>query len=153
MRVIEQGQENVVEGTQKVELRQSGYDAGTIELVPADDISPAVWTIKVTDLSASGPDADVSKSPDMTGKIKNGSERRLAFTDYLTAAQVAHWLKVQLSRKASPAPKVTVEDPDTHMTFTLPVKSTLTPFKRTDNECSAPEHFEAPAPPSRSTKS
>jgi hypothetical protein len=148
-RVITVGNENIVEGNQEVELRQNGYDAGTVEIVPADDISPAVWTIKVT-AGTKPPDDD---SDDLTGKVLNGSERRLVFTDYVTASQLAHWLKVQLAKPGKSNPdgsKVENSDPvsSDNFTFLVTAGKTLTPFKHTKNDCPDPEQLSRTTSPS-----
>jgi len=36
-------------------------------------------------------------APDLKAQIDKGSARKLVFTDYLTASELAHWLKIQLA--------------------------------------------------------
>ena len=139
-RVITQYRDHIIEGNQDVQLRRNGYDAGIVEIVPADDISPAVWTIKVT----KGGDPLNDQSPDLAGMVTNGSARRLVFTDYLTASQLAHWLKVKLAK-----PQMADTDPTSdNMTFLVRAGPTLTPYKTTAPECPFPEPLPLPPPPS-----
>ena len=126
-RTITKGRQNYVEGLQEVELIRDGYDAGKVEIVAADDIAPAVWSIKVTDSSDTGPVTD--DKPDLKGQTENGSARRLVFTDYLTASELAHWLKTQLAAKPHSEPRLKT------MTFHADPRKTLTPFKHGANDC------------------
>jgi hypothetical protein len=52
-----------------------------IPIVPADDVSPAVWYIKTEDGAA------------IKAESGAGSARRLVFTDYTVASDVIHWIK------------------------------------------------------------
>jgi hypothetical protein len=52
-----------------------------IPIVPADDVSPAVWYIKTEEGAAVKADSGT------------GSPRRLVFTDYTVASDVIHWIK------------------------------------------------------------
>jgi hypothetical protein len=127
-RTITNGRQNYVEGMQEIELIQDGYDAGKVEIVPADDIAPAVWSIKVTDASQDkGPVTD--DMPNLTGQIENGSARKLVFTDYLTASELTHWLKTQLAANPDAEPRIRT------MTFHVAATKTLTPFKHGANDC------------------
>lgn len=125
LRNIKNGRKNLLEGLQQVELRQDGFSAGTVDIVPADDIAPAVWSIKVTDSSTKTPVAD--EAPDLFAQIDKGSRRKLAFTDYLTASELAHWLKTQMAAGAEPRLQ--------NMMFLVDSNKTLTPFKHVTDDC------------------
>ena len=130
IRTIKKRRDSFVEGDQTVDLVKDSYDVGPVVLVPADDISPAVWTIKKTDPNKkSAEDGD----EDVTAKLQNGTERRLVFTDALTATQVAHWIKLQLSKTD---PHLT--DQSSNLAFIASKDSTLTPFKHVPNDCKKP---------------
>ena len=93
-----------MEGLQEVELRQDESSARTVGIVPADDVSPAVWSIKVTDAKAKQPVTD--NEPDLFAQIDKGSARKLVFTDYLTASELAHWLKKQMDAGTRVEPRL-----------------------------------------------
>jgi hypothetical protein len=131
MRNIANGRENLLEGSQQVALSQDADSADTVDIVPADDIAPAVWSIKVTDAK---PDARANlpvtaDASDLFAQIDNGSPRKLVFTDYLTASELAHWLKTQLAASPRREPKLK------KMTFHIDSTKTLTPFKNVTNDC------------------
>jgi hypothetical protein len=107
-----------------VELRQDVFDARTVEIVPADDIAPAVWSIKVTKAKQS----IEGDTPDLAAQIDNGSRRKLAFTDFLTASSLAHWLKTQMAAGTG-SPRLQ------KMTFQVDPSDTLTPFKHVRDDC------------------
>jgi hypothetical protein len=126
-RNIISGRGNLLEGLQKVELRQDVFDAGTVDIVPADDIAPAVWSIKVTDARAKEPVTD--DAPDLFAQINKGSARKLAFTNYLTASELVHWLKTQMAAGTRGEPSLQ------KMTFHVDSSKTLTPFKHITDDC------------------
>jgi hypothetical protein len=127
IRNIKSGRQNYLEGLQQVELSQEGYNAEAVDIVPADDIAPAVWSIKVTDAKAKPPVTD--DTPDLTAQIDKGSVRKLVFTDYLTTSELAHWLKTQMATSTGPDPRLKT------MTFHVDSGKTLTPFKHVVNDC------------------
>jgi hypothetical protein len=104
LRTIKNGRRNLLEGLQEVELRQDESSARTVGIVPADDVSPAVWSIKVTDAKAKQPVTD--NEPDLFAQIDKGSARKLVFTDYLTASELAHWLKKQMAAGTRVEPRL-----------------------------------------------
>lgn len=125
IRNITKGRQNYVEGMQQVELSKEGYNAGKVQIVPADDIAPAVWSIKVTDAADRAPVVD--DKPDLTGQVEHARPRRLVFTDYLTASELAHWLKTKMA---------TGDDPTVgKMKFNVDPGKTLTPFKHVTDDC------------------
>jgi hypothetical protein len=141
LRKIKNGGRNSLEGLQEVELRQDESSARTVDIVPADDVAPAVWSIKVTDARAKQPVID--NEPDLFAQIDKGSARKLVFTDYLTASELAHWLKAQMAAGTRAEPRLN------KMTFRVNGLSaakphpergdttgkTLTPFKHVRDDC------------------
>jgi hypothetical protein len=119
LRTIKSGRRNLLEGLQQVELRQDEFSAETVNIVPADDIAPAVCSIKVTDARAKRPVTD--DAPDLFAQLDKGSARKLAFTDYLTASELAHWLKTQMAAGTRGEPRLQ------KMTFHVDSRKTLTP--------------------------
>jgi hypothetical protein len=123
IRKITKGRANYTEGLQKIVLEQNGYDAKSADVVPADDIAPAVWSIKVTKNDGKTPVTD--SSPSLTGQSAHGNARKLVFTDYLTASELAHYLKGHVGP----------ENGIKTLTFHFDESETLTPFKHTSNDC------------------
>jgi hypothetical protein len=104
-RVITQNRASYDEGAQSVELRKQaskissapnrncdpGRTGGSpttdcvigtlVPIVPADDVSPAVWSIK----------DECGKV--LSGRSGSGTPRKLVFTDYTTASDLVHWIK------------------------------------------------------------
>jgi hypothetical protein len=127
MRNIKSGRSNLLEGLQQVELLQEESDAQAVDIVPADDISPAVWSIKVTDPKAKQPITD--DASDLSAQIDRASARKLVFTDYLTASELVHWLKTQMAAGTGSEPRLR------KMTFHVNSGQTLTPFKHVRDDC------------------
>ena len=132
VRQIEKGRQNYVEGAQQVKLIKGGYDAQSVNIVDADDIAPAVWSVKVTDAANPSPATDTS--PDLVGLIEHGTPRRLVFTDYLTATALAHWVKAQLANAPAREPVLN------GLSFQVDPSKALTPFKHTRNDCEPLPH-------------
>jgi hypothetical protein len=128
VRHITSGRENLIEGLQQVELKQdASASAQAVPIVPADDIAPAVWSIKVTDEKTRHPATDGAL--DLKARIDNGSARKLVFTDYLIASELTHWLKTQLAAGTGAQPRLN------KMTFMVDANNTLTPFKHVADDC------------------
>jgi hypothetical protein len=127
MRQITSGRQHVMEGRQQIEISKDAYDAEEVEIVPADDIAPAVWSIKLTD----GEEMASQKSHDLAARVGDSNERPLVFTDFLTASELSHWLKDQLANTPAKPPGVG------NMTFPglTDAKKRLTPYKYRENDC------------------
>jgi hypothetical protein len=133
LRKIKSGRQNTIEGLQEVELHEDADNAHEVEVVPADDIAPAVWSIKVSD-HADGSKLVTDDVPDLMGKADDATPRKLVFTDYLTASELVHWLKLRMAAKNSNAPGLKMmlyAGPDQPLTS----EKTLTPFKHVANDC------------------
>jgi hypothetical protein len=126
------GRNHLQEGQQTVELLRELYEPpDDVEIVPADDISPAVWSILIRpndeELAAS------DKQTYVKAKAKNGSFRQLVFTGHEIASELTHWLK-----SATPS----VDDQKVHLgdlTFDVDVSKTLVPVKTTKEDCGKPD--------------
>jgi len=77
------------ESRQDVALVQDAEEKHDVEIVPADDVSPAVWSINIIKHDHDGK----TTSGPLTGKVDDGSERRFVFTDYGQATKFAHWVR------------------------------------------------------------
>ena len=94
------------EAHQEVELLRKAEMPKDIEIVPADDVSPAVWRLK---LLPGAPDQ--SRTPNansrtaMQGEMLQGHAdeqsplRDIVFTDYGQASAMAHWIRYHYKEK------------------------------------------------------
>ena len=80
------------ESRQDVAVSQDGEKKRDIEIVPADDVSPAVWSIKFVSHEAHG-SGNPGLETYLAGSVDDGVQRGLVFTDYGQAAQLAHWVR------------------------------------------------------------
>jgi hypothetical protein len=136
-RNIKNGRRNVLEGLQEVELRRGESSPEPVDVVPADDVAPAVWSVKVTDANATQPITD--KALDLFAQIDSGSARKLVFTDYLTASELAHWLKRCMAAGAGSNPRMD----KMKMTFIVDKSKTLTSFKHVTDDCKSAQQMTA----------
>jgi hypothetical protein len=123
------------ESQQDVELIRGGEDKADVEVTSADEVSPAVWSLRICDTS----DCDAERpNPLKAMATRKGTKRQtstgvmrdVVFTDYGKAVNVAHWLRSTQQKT-----------PDrSDYTFNYPSdapnsKQALVPFKNTRNEC------------------
>jgi hypothetical protein len=86
-RQIVRGGDQYQEGLQHVQLTKNADGIREVEIVPADDISAAVWSIRIAD-------DDEPPKRFLKAKTKDAkNDRKLVFTDYVLASQLIHWLK------------------------------------------------------------
>ncbi|HTW26699.1 MAG TPA: hypothetical protein VME92_06210 [Acetobacteraceae bacterium] len=132
-RVIDRGRENYLEGLQTVHLLQDGEPKHAVEIVRADDISPAVWSVRILPRDVPLSVANIERAPTLLAQTNDATPRRLVFTDYRAASELIHWLK---------------QNPQSSQLGTLhmiaPVNAgawdalTLLPYKTTRDECQQP---------------
>jgi hypothetical protein len=96
-RKVQGGREFYDESKQSVWLKHDGEDKQDVEIMNADEVSPAIWSLKLCeDAQCKGPDT----YPLMAMlKTPNGTQnrtlwRKVVFTDYGVAIRVAHWLRM-----------------------------------------------------------
>jgi hypothetical protein len=114
-----------------------------VPIVPADDISPAVWAIKVTAESGNGfrPAASGSNGRPhedfVMARTKNGQLRKLVFTDHVLASELTHWLKAHQGPQTA-AVHGPAADKDIQLNelfFNVRPGQTLVPKKNTTDQC------------------
>jgi hypothetical protein len=89
-RHIDRGQEFFEESKQDVSLILDADDKRDVEVVRADDVSPAVWSLQIKQ----GGEPKDAKPRMLTGRVVDGGlERDLVFTDYGQASRLAHWVR------------------------------------------------------------
>ncbi len=123
------------ESQQDVELIRGGEDKADVEVTSADEVSPAVWSLRICDTSDCdaerlNPLRAMASGKGAKGQTSTGVLRDIVFTDYGKAVNVAHWLRS--------AQQKTPDRSD--YTFNYPSdapnsKQALVPFKNTRNEC------------------
>lgn len=123
------------ESRQDVQLIRAGEDKADVEVMSADEVSPAVWSLKICDTSQCEKEPPkflqaMAKGKGSKDQKAAGVMRNVVFADYGKAVNVAHWL-----RNAAP------ESPDrSNYIFNYPSaapgsKQALIPFKNTRDEC------------------
>jgi hypothetical protein len=89
-RHIDAGRKYYDEAKQTVSFIRDEHKEQYVDIVGADDVSPAVWSLKICegpcDLNGNDPTLRAHVSP-------NGQPRDLVFTDYGQAVKLAHWLR------------------------------------------------------------
>jgi hypothetical protein len=128
-RHIDAGRKYYDEAKQTVSLVRDEDEKQDVEVVGADDVSPAVWSLKIcSDCDGNGRDKNL-KDNDLQAHVSSGGKpRNLVFTDYGQAVKLAHWLRLQRQG-------VTLSN----LKFNYPVSgfpnASLVPFKNIKNEC------------------
>jgi len=122
-RHIEAGRKYYDEARQAISFVRDKDAEQYVDIVSADDVSPAVWTLKI----CAGQCDPNGNDPNLQAYVSAGGQKRdLVFTDYGEAVKLAHWLRYQ-------RPGVTLNK----LQFTYPVagQASLVPFKKTEDEC------------------
>jgi hypothetical protein len=124
-RHIDAGRKYYDEAKQTVSFIRDEDKEQYLDIVGADDVSPAVWSLKLCD----GPCDPNGNDPTLQAHVPpNGHPRDLVFTDYGQAVKLAHWLRYQQKG-------VTLNK----LQFGYPVdgkpRASLVPYKNTKNEC------------------
>jgi hypothetical protein len=89
-RKIDEGsRQYFAESQQVVSLIRDADEPREVEIVSADDVSPAVWSIQILPKPQSTEDAPKF----LSARIDKGQWRELVFTDYGLASTLAHWIR------------------------------------------------------------
>lgn len=126
--ITDKTRQNYDEGAQDVALTRDAQEQIRAAVVPADDVSPGVWRIRLAN-------GDL-----LTAYAEGGQARPLVFTDYGTAADLAHWLRFQTPQNDKPdsANKyVPIGKADGQVRLVYPGNISLWPVKINDDECEA----------------
>ena len=133
-RKVESGRESYDESKQEVTLAHDAEDKQDVDIMSADEVSPAVWSLKLCQdaqcadehappLTAMVPPSDPqSQSPSLS--------RKVVFTDYGVAIRLARWLRTHPDTKP----------PHTDIQFNYQGQSdknyvSVVPVKTTEDEC------------------
>jgi hypothetical protein len=127
-RRVDKGRESYDESKQAVTLLRDAEDREDVQIMSADEVSPAVWSIQKCDAR----NCDTENRTPLHAKISNGKGawRNVVFTDYGLAVRFAHWLRI--AKQETPQ--------GSRYTFDYPNQSKesfniLRPFKKTTDEC------------------
>jgi hypothetical protein len=122
-RRVDRGRESYDESKQAVTLLREAEDKEDLDVVGADEVSPAVWSLQICD----GNKCDGMGDNPLRARLKNGQWRKVVFTDYGQAIKLAHWLRTNQ--------KDTI--PGSNYTFNYPgnLPNSLVPVKKMDDEC------------------
>ena len=112
-RVITSGEEHYMDGQQEVELVKDGEPVHDVEIVPADDVAPAVWSIRALE----------NENETLQATTDHGEMHDLVFTDPGMASELIHWLKANHGGRLQ------------EMQFSDLERQTWVPHKQRDNEC------------------
>jgi hypothetical protein len=134
--LINNGREFYDEGHQDVTFLRAAEEKRDVEMVGADDVSPAVWSIKI--LHGGGK----TESPEFVKAHleENAPLRELVFTDYSLAVRAIHWFRTQSDNykgtlKYNYLDEVNKIKKAKQNKKEPTVLSSLVPVKRTQNEC------------------
>jgi hypothetical protein len=125
-RNITSNQENYDESQQTVRFIRDADEKKDVEIVGADEVSPAHWLIRIlpNDKDRKNQDPQFLKI-----HVENGPPRDLVFTSYNQASKLAHWLRTKNKAALSPYRF------NNKIRDGLNMGDSLVPFKQTANEC------------------
>jgi len=89
-RAIIKGRSQYSESSQDVTLVRDGEAVGPVVIVPADDVSPAVWRVRVVNKEAKGPET----SKYLRAHVTNGTPRDVVFTSLEPASELSRLLRL-----------------------------------------------------------
>jgi hypothetical protein len=95
-RRIDSGRDSYDESKQNVTMVHDAEDKQDVDIVSADEVSPAVWSLKLCENSQCAGDGSllrVTLLPRASGPQNPLIWRNVVFTDYAVAFRLAHWLK------------------------------------------------------------
>jgi hypothetical protein len=100
-RQVDKGRESYDESKQDVTLAHDAEDKQDVDIVSADEVSPAVWSLKICrDARCSNADQNYLKAKVLPEAQDEAAWRKVVFTDYGVAVRLAHWLRTK--QKSTP---------------------------------------------------
>jgi hypothetical protein len=121
------------EAQQDVTLFRDAQDKEDLDIMSADEVSPAVWSLEKCE-NGQCEDGDENRNP-LRATVKDGplQFRKLVFADYGVAVKLAHWLR---TNQNSPPSDLKYRFDYGRDSFPTPAdKVPLVPFKITRDEC------------------
>ena len=91
-RRVDTGRESYDKSKQAVTLVRDAEAREDVQIMSADEVSPAVWSIQICDALK----CDAQNRTPLQAKVSNskGALRNIVFTDYGLAVKFAHWLRI-----------------------------------------------------------
>ncbi len=133
-RKIDTGHDHYSEGQQRVTLLRRYDKSKHAVMVPADEVSPAVWSIQIM------PDAEKTNPSESVkfvhANVDKGQARELVFTDFGMASRLAHVLRLYSVDHNGSDKEATLGN----LNFDYPKGASFLPFKTSDNECASGYH-------------
>ena len=133
-REIARGRESYVEGLQDVRLIEDVYPPKDVEIVSADDVAPAAWSIKILP-RGQVEHGGVDDGPFVEAGVGDGPWRSLVFTDYTKASKLAHWLRLNSEDMVT---KEGTKAKLGELNFKYPPRASFVPFKTTRTDVCQP---------------
>ncbi|MGA8712448.1 MAG: hypothetical protein WB647_05435 [Roseiarcus sp.] len=133
-RRVDSGRASYDESRQAVTLAHDAQDKQDVDIMAADEVSPAVWALKLcTTPKCEDKEERLLKAkvqPDPPGPENPDLWRNVVFTDYGVAIRLAHWLRTHQDGRP----------PNTSYLFNFPSDSngayvSLVPVKTKGDEC------------------
>ena len=119
-RAVSKGQEYYDESQQDVVLERDADEKQDIEVMAADDVSPAVWSIQILPNTNQ---TDSTAPVLVSAHVGKGLPRELVFTDYGQASTFAHWIRTHPDAKIQ------------SLAFNYTDGSSVVPVKKKDDAC------------------
>lgn len=124
-RRIDRNRQYYAEAMQDVSLIRDVDEPVDMEIVAADDVSPAVWAIQV--LPGDGNEPTFVKA-----RVGRGPLRKLVFTDYAKASRLSHWFRINAEALLTSKAEAKLGE----LNFDYPPGASFVPFKDTkQNRC------------------
>ena len=134
-RRIDSGRKSYDESKQAVTLLHDAEDKQDIDIMSADEVSPAVWSLKVC--GTPNCDGDDGYSYPLKARFGDtGQWRKVVFTDYGDAVKVAHWLRTTPpDRRPRPGYAFNYPSAANNPAAPSPNMESLVPVKKIEDEC------------------
>jgi hypothetical protein len=134
-RKVDKGREFYDEAKQSVTLVRDAEDKQDLDIMSADEVSPAVWSLRLMSCNKEKcTEGDVLQAqPSATDSPNPSLWRKIVFTDYGVAIRTAHWLRTHPTETLSSGYRFNYPVGADGKTYT-----SLVPFKKTADECKAP---------------
>lgn len=129
-RHIDKGRQYYDESRQEVSLIRDADEPREVEIVGADDVSPAVWSIQILSTSPKG-SGEGAAPKFLSARIRDAQWRELVFTDYGLATTLARWVRTH------PGDTISISKPNSNskLSFNDTPGGSFAVVKKTADEC------------------
>ena len=137
------------ESQQQVTLLRGAEDKGDLDVMSADEVSPAVWSLSLCTKDNKCSGEALQAQPSTPGSPDNSSWRKIVFTDYSVAIRLEHWLRTHPTE--TPHAEIGGYKFNFPTGFDGTKYSGFRPTKTTDNNCEKKAPVEASSVPKAGT--